>query len=336
MRDSGFFSHDRGVQCQVKYLDKGTVKRIESLQIYPADLIKTGCPESFAASAALLISLWVSLLGDSPLVRESGTSKPERVVLTFIRQCMTQSITTLIRDFASLASDLLDSLEGTADHGFVVPWLPRFIRTPIAKEYLEFKRTGDPELLAYLLTFLQLGKRVNADLPELEATALRRWLEDEDSLEDYNAVFEQYLSCYRHSAARSIAMLDLYADGGPVFWISELHALAERILPSTWTFPFLSGKIRVWRCLRDRSWAGNKVVKPATRPASFPSDIWLDPDYSYVVIQTYKELGYPTERWEYGASDALSIWGYKPSRVPRKRLSRLPSGARGEFPCNNS
>jgi hypothetical protein len=120
---------------------------------FPADLIKLGCPKSFAINAALLVSAWVALLGDSPLVRELGP-KPKNVVEKFYKFLTSRPITGIIRDFASLADDVLAGLEGDADHGFIVHDMANLKSTPVFREYHRFVITGDPELLAYVLTFL--------------------------------------------------------------------------------------------------------------------------------------------------------------------------------------
>jgi hypothetical protein len=54
--------------------------------------------------------------------------------------------------------------------------------TPVFKEYLEWLRTGRPELLKFVLSFLLFGKKLEYEDPEFDATALRGWYEVEERL----------------------------------------------------------------------------------------------------------------------------------------------------------
>jgi hypothetical protein len=149
-----------------------------------------------------------------------------------------------VNRLTSLADSLLDNISGDLEHGYIVHWVDEFRDTPIFKEYHEFVRTGDPELLAYILTFLQLGKRVEAEFPELEAIAFRKWLEDEERLTSWDAVYERY-GTFDES---EVPMLDIYTD--PSVAIDEIRCLAHHLIPDTWTSPFLSGQVRIRRCIR--------------------------------------------------------------------------------------
>lgn len=237
-------SPDRGVATTVKVLTgRSNVLTSKEYRTFPADLEKNGCPQSFAINAAILVSMWVAILADSPLTDELGY-KPVRLVDTFHKYLLTNPITGVIRHFASLSDELLDNIEGTANHGYIIHWLSDFRDTPIFKEYHEFVRTGDPELLAYILTFLQLGKRVEADIPELEAIAFRRWLEDEERLESFDQVYEAYGTF----DALDVPQMDLYTE--PSIMIDELRALAHHLIPDHWTCPFFEGQVRIRRCCR--------------------------------------------------------------------------------------
>jgi hypothetical protein len=53
--------------------------------------------------------------------------------------------------------------------------MPEFKSTPIFREYLFWRDTGDPSVFTYILTFLRFGKKVEFIDETLSQSALRAW-----------------------------------------------------------------------------------------------------------------------------------------------------------------
>lgn len=126
----------------------------------------------------LVCVTYLSLLADSPLFL-----RRPRDYKSFAKQLMAD-YRGVIAHNAKLADRLLSTLERDDQHpGHIsAPYLVEFQKTPIYREYLEFYRSGNPELLQYILTFLWWGKKSHYSDPELQAAALRDWLAIEDKL----------------------------------------------------------------------------------------------------------------------------------------------------------
>lgn len=126
------------------------------------------------------ISAWCVLLSDSPL-----GLKPKRVIRRFNLK--------LLDDFKAIAVELalisdeilkLDntSLFSIGPHDRTLPTHVNDLvkKSPVGREVYAFMKTGNPDVLRYLLSFLNFGKRVQVSKnDELEAIALRTWLEVE-------------------------------------------------------------------------------------------------------------------------------------------------------------
>lgn len=133
-------------------------------------------PENFRAFV-ILQAAWVSLLADSRL-----GLKPNRVINQFAVKFTANPVKT-IAQMSELAHKLRKSLVVHSGVVSIDPFLVEFKDTPIFKEYLAFYRTHDVELLQYILSFLEFGKKISYNDPSLNTTALRGWIEVEQKLE---------------------------------------------------------------------------------------------------------------------------------------------------------
>lgn len=129
-----------------------------------------------------LIGGWVSLLADSPLSSTKG-HKPAKVYAFFLRRLCDSPLEVSV-DYGRLSDVLVNELTSNSDGSTSIGgFIDDFRDTPVFKEYLEFRRTSDATLLRYLLSFLCFGKKAYINNPELDAAALRGWLDVEHRLE---------------------------------------------------------------------------------------------------------------------------------------------------------
>lgn len=156
--------------------DVGSYERILNSETDIAQLSRHGRDNEHTIMVAIIA--WVSLLGDSPLEH-----KPNRVINKFVNLLLSR-----YKETCALFSDLSDcvSRETYHDHTdqtlLTEGYTEEFKKTPIFREYLEFRRSKDPRLLRFILSFLEFGRKVGYIDAELDAKALRLWQEVEDRL----------------------------------------------------------------------------------------------------------------------------------------------------------
>lgn len=124
---------------------------------------------------------YVKLLSDSPLFETNG-DKPRHVYMTFLRRLTGSHLSNTIKLFSGYAQTILDNEYGTGGDSSTRVFHSFMRDTPIFKEYHTWLSTGRPELLQYILSFLQFGKKLEYEDPEFNATAFRGWLEVEEKL----------------------------------------------------------------------------------------------------------------------------------------------------------
>lgn len=125
-------------------------------------------------SFRLQLLMWVALLGDSPVDK-----KPKDCYTRFIKSFCSDPFGVL-SSYSRLANDLYDNfIRSDAGTSISTGFLTEFKNTPIFREYLEFYRKRDPSVYRYINTFLLFGKKVQIEDTDLEASALRAWLEIE-------------------------------------------------------------------------------------------------------------------------------------------------------------
>lgn len=149
--------------------------------LLPEALIERGvCDEGNSKQVSRFIIAYIRLLKDSPLHSSHGP-KPDRLIRRFVYELTTRPILDTVIGFSDLADSLVSHLR-VNDAGSIKG--PRAIpnNSIIAKEYIEWRKSGNSRLFAYMLTFLSFGKKMEYDNEEFFATALRKWLAVEDSL----------------------------------------------------------------------------------------------------------------------------------------------------------
>jgi hypothetical protein len=127
----------------------------------------------------LLWKCWVAMLGDSPL-----GYKPNRVIRKFSIELQDDPVGCIAK-LSELAHRLETSLEVIdGEVVFIDNLFGEFKRTPVFREFHQFTKSHDPAILRYLLSFCYFGKKIAYDDPSLDATALRKWIEVEQGLND--------------------------------------------------------------------------------------------------------------------------------------------------------
>lgn len=132
---------------------------------------------------AVAFTLWVALLTDSPLEIRRGARKPSRVIRKFRNQLIYTDLATTLGFYSDLGERLMNSPRYTPLGSSQGPYIPSFQKTPIFQEYLEWYRSGDPQLMQYLLTFCFFCKKIRIeDDGALLSNALRDWKDLEAKL----------------------------------------------------------------------------------------------------------------------------------------------------------
>lgn len=124
----------------------------------------------------LCIVLWTSLVADSPIDSMSDPWMMRRFVGK-----LCADIRDSISYYSSLAHAISKSEQRSAS-GYTREYIKAMEKTPCFREYLHWFKTGDPSCLQFVLTVLTFGKKLPYEDAELEATALRQWIELEDRL----------------------------------------------------------------------------------------------------------------------------------------------------------
>lgn len=130
---------------------------------------------------ALLYLHWMYLLADSPLCSVKG-QKPRRTFRSFYKFLLNTPFKEVCSSFTSLSHKLLKELKLYGTATTTGSFIEEFKDTPIFVEYLYFFNTGDPDVLKYIITFLNFSKKAVIEDPDLESSAFRKWLEVEQGL----------------------------------------------------------------------------------------------------------------------------------------------------------
>lgn len=135
--------------------------------------------ESQGESVALFLTSWLSLLSDSPL---AGEGHPPSRYHDFLKQISQDGLKETIIRLSNLAHELVSRpmLMGTPT--LMGEWIHGFTDTPVFREYHEWYKTGNTEVLRYLYSFLCFGKKLEIEDPSFGQAALRGWLSVEDRL----------------------------------------------------------------------------------------------------------------------------------------------------------
>lgn len=119
----------------------------------------------------LLILAWCSLLADSPVDK----AKPHGLIKKFVKLLVTDLFGT-IRLFSDLGHTLTTTLQrDDSGQACIGPYLKEMEKLPIYREYHHFLKTGDPQTLTFLLSFLWFGKKAYYEDDNYDSVAFRRW-----------------------------------------------------------------------------------------------------------------------------------------------------------------
>lgn len=155
---------------------------------------------------------WQSVLADGP--KHLSGQKPLKLFASFQKRCLAHPLVETITTFAKLGDLILKSSKMDDLTG---PFILGMLDTPVAKEYILWHRTRNPELLTYLMTFLWFGKKLEIDDPQLQLRALRSWREVEDRLSTIE--FPTKLTSDLHTIVSSVLpdpdLSNLFPSHGP-------------------------------------------------------------------------------------------------------------------------
>lgn len=135
-----------------------------------------------ATNIALLIDAWTCLVADSPLNSSTASEKPLRTFRIFRRWLLAGPLLEKVKLLSSYADRIVSTMTLTGADTYTGEFVTEMRDTPIFREYHTWFRTGDPRLLAYILSFLWFGKKLDYEDPAMDATAFRGWLEVEQKL----------------------------------------------------------------------------------------------------------------------------------------------------------
>jgi hypothetical protein len=124
---------------------------------------------------------YIKLLCDSPLYESHG-AKPKKVYYDFLKRLTGSHLSNTIKLFSSYANTILENEYGTGGDSTTRVFHSFMIETPVFKEYHLWIKTGRPELLKFVLSFLLFGKKLDYEDPEFNTTAFRGWCEVEEKL----------------------------------------------------------------------------------------------------------------------------------------------------------
>jgi hypothetical protein len=124
---------------------------------------------------------YTKLLCDSPLKDRCG-DKPAHLYASFLRRLQGERLDIIIKRFSGYANVLLENEYSTGGDSSTRVFHEFMKDTPVFKEYLTWIRTGQPELLKFVLSFLLYGKKLEYEDPEFDTTAFRGWQQVEEKL----------------------------------------------------------------------------------------------------------------------------------------------------------
>lgn len=130
-------------------------------------------------TVSLFIASWCALLADSPI-----STRPLRVYHQFLKRISDVGIKNTVLGYSDLCHKLVAQHHNFGTDSSIGDWIPEFKDTPVFFEYHRYYNTGDPNILSYLYTFLNFGKKLEFVDESFNATALRSWLDIEKKLND--------------------------------------------------------------------------------------------------------------------------------------------------------
>lgn len=136
-------------------------------------------PRGLSATTQLYANAWLALLGDSPL-----GFKPLPTIHRFAAD-LAADYDGIAKRFSELADLLMRCVEYDSNGAVIFEAdILLYKETPVFFEALRFKKQRNPEVLRYLLSFLNFGKRAPLVTPELADRALCAWKAVESRISD--------------------------------------------------------------------------------------------------------------------------------------------------------
>lgn len=130
-------------------------------------------------AVCLFIASWISLLSDSPLQPEN---KPYSLYLHFLAEIKKSGVKALVIRYSDLSHQLVSQHSLMGSGTSIGDWINDFKDTPVFFEYNRYFKTGDAEILGFLYTFLNFGKKLDYVDESFNETAFRGWLSIEEKL----------------------------------------------------------------------------------------------------------------------------------------------------------
>lgn len=158
-------------------------------------------------AVCLFVASWLALLSDSPI---DPTHKPFKTYITFLNRIRDEGLKHIVVEFTELAHQLVSRHTLMGGGTSIGDFIPEFKNTPVFFEYIRYMKTGDVELLSWLYTFLNFGKKMEYVDPSFDETAFRGWLD-----------VEQRLSEHKYSDQDLLVMRKILAAVLPRFQITD-------------------------------------------------------------------------------------------------------------------
>jgi len=149
---------------------------------------------NYEGSKAFIIS-WLTLLSDSPL-NCAHSMKPYRLYRSFLSDLQKIGLKNYVLNCSALAHNLAKQHRLYGQSSYIGDWIDDFKDTPVFFEYNRYFSTGDPQLFAYLYTFLCFGKKQKYVDEAFNSVAFRNWMKIENGLANQSFLHED-LSCLR-------------------------------------------------------------------------------------------------------------------------------------------
>lgn len=150
---------------------------------------------------------WVNLLADSSKLEGNHTYKPARVIRKFVADFLSRPLRDTLTFYTGLAHSIVST---TTTYGDDLPrgdFVHDMRHTPVFWEYCRWYKTGDVQLIRYLYTFLNFGKKLEIDDPSLKADAFRVWLDVEKRLSE-RLLDDEFVRLQKRIVAKLIPEFD--------------------------------------------------------------------------------------------------------------------------------
>jgi hypothetical protein len=121
-----------------------------------------------------------------------------------VRQLCEDPVGTVTK-YAKLASVMQKKPHITKQGSSTGEFMPEMMNTIIFREYQEWHKSGDPDLMAYILTFLTFGKKLDYEDDSLHAIAFHEWLGIEERLTTQSIPKMKYLKSLVHQIVPQIS-----------------------------------------------------------------------------------------------------------------------------------